>query len=255
MNGKAWPASASLADDGEWFQITVPYGHITDSAEGVRWLSANAMLGGARLVIGSGRALELRAELAVLEELARRAQEVYDLVAGALGRLAVPMADPAGGLDPACSGESLGELLQGTGWPAMPRGTGEVAVSLEAGADQCAQATIAKDLRGRVTLRAPVSDWPEERLQQRAAAHFLLRAAGDLRLVCPALRDNRAEFYVRLAPEPSNDELHLALSALSVAARRCGRETQVLTEDPRAAATYLEARDLGTPNEEKEQST
>jgi len=140
--------------------------------------------------------------------------------------------------------ESLMEVLREAGWKYHERPGGALLADLETGS-QFLQAEIGHcgaGARFRVTL---YRDDATGDAAEQALCLYLLEANAALRYARAFLRRDgeglSAGFEVRVESEPSAAEASHALAALSVAARQCAREIEVL-KDGSVAGIYRSAR-------------
>jgi hypothetical protein len=113
------------------------------------------------------------------------------------------------------------------------------------------QAAVEELPGGIIRVSTRLGSWDPAALSaasRRALGFFLLRAAGVLRMLRATARAGSGQVVVGFetafpASPAAADELGHALSALTLAWRRCGRETKALSREATANA-YLEAQGL-----------
>jgi hypothetical protein len=208
------------------------------------------------------RALRIRAEFPLPEDSGRAEERIgghLDGMKRALHRLHEGSSREAAGGRAACPEDAtagqagappgpggLADLLKEAGWPCRERAEGALAADLEAG-DRFLQAEAARrgdGVRFHVTLFRGEATSDETR---RALCAYLLEANAALRYARAFLqREGETEaagFEVCVEGEPEAGEAGHALAALSVAARQCAREMEVL-KDGAVAGAYRLARGL-----------
>jgi hypothetical protein len=147
----------------------------------------------------------------------------------------------------------LHELVGEAGWNYIERSPGQGVVDLVVpGAFRQAEIGICgRGLRLAVYLSHANDLDRDDVVALEALAKFLLRSAGWVRAVRPALGvpidedqqsgSPRPCFELVLTSPPCADDVNRALAALAVAARWCVPEAEALQSDPKLAAAYLAA--------------
>lgn len=211
---------------------------------GAAWtlLAFNAELpGGAKFALARG--LRLRAEIPVvrgsdLDDRAARAASGLALAARlAQGRATA--APPRPGAAGAATALDLAGVCAGAGFEFAEREGGALAVDLAApGELRTAEVTAGPGgLRLAVALAV---ESPLAGVRGDALGALLLRACGALRMLRACLDAQGPRFEVSLPPDPSSEEIAQGLGALSLAARCCAREAELVAADERIARAYWE---------------
>jgi hypothetical protein len=217
---------------------------------------SRALPAAVKFALRGSNALRLRAEFPLPEESGAAAARIREHLEGMRSvshRLHNGLSREAAGEEMACpepQGEgqaiagSLVEALNEAGWEFHERPGGALLADLETGG-RFLQAEIGRcgeGARFRVTLCR--SDDAGEAAQQ-ALCLYLLEANAALRYARAFLqregREISAGFEVHVESGPSAAEAGHALAALSVAARHCARELEVL-QDGAMAGIYRSAR-------------
>lgn len=206
--------------------------------------------GGVKFAIdGGSRSIRLRSEIPLVEDKEILSRRILDACAGfekALelysrgadpGKRAVADREPAR--------VDLPGLCVEAGWVSLSRSGVEI-VRLDV-PDAFYEATLGEEKeRGLVgsTLLATGSGWPAE--CRVALSVLLLTASGHMRIVRASVKStdqDRAavQFEAVMGVSPSGSEVDQALSALSVACHRFGKEVSALL-DRKVAESYLDTR-------------
>lgn len=203
----------------------------------------NARLdGGLKYALASdGETLRLRADIHLNADadIARRIRVVLE------GLAEKRRPTGRGSSKPASAMPDLSALCEEAEWPFTARSGGRLAVELEA-RKAFFQAIIEPLPNGTALARAELAAWESLSEDCRKAVGGLLLSASEIVRMARGLateEDGRitAAFEVAFPDRPSAQELRLALSALSVAARTCGREVKALGNET-VAAQYLAVR-------------
>jgi hypothetical protein len=213
-------------------------------------LLANSTLpGGVGLALGRRSGLQLRSDLAILDE-----SQLIDRIQWALNALrdglhVFPSRHPEtsgfarqGALSP---DPGFAERLLLSGWTCAERGPREFSAQLDAVGAPPAMVRAADD--GVVFSVDLVRLEDAAQPAHQALAIFLLTTCGKLRLVrAYATRTDSRQIFgleVNLPPLPASEEIDHALAALSLGYRVCAREAALLLNET-AARSYLAARGL-----------
>ena len=241
---------AVTIEDG-WLVMIAP---LTCAGEPRELLGKNAALPGhVKFALSPEGGLQLRAEIPLDEDagpLIRKARDGFDAALAALaGEKCVPIANET---PRPVSQDDLKRLCDDAGWIATPRGDDACVVELECpGAFH--QATLVAN-GGGVRASVPLAKCDESAADSVAATgHFLLTAAGVVRMARPILEFSEGRvipaFEVSFSAMPAAAHLAHALSALSVACQLCGEEAKAL-HDTNVAGEFL-ALSKTKPRKEK----
>lgn len=232
-HGVPLPVSARRRD--VWLELRAP------GLTGVpAWdlLRRNAALRGEARVVLAGAAPEVVVDLPCADEdgMADRLAAACEAVV----RAAEGIAPPGAGSEAATAPDPVwSRTLSEHGWTLAQRGDGRLAVELDA-PGLAARAHI-EHIGADVSVSAEILRIGAAATAAREAmARYALTVTGLVRMVRAAAggEPEALRLEVRLGSPSSGTDLALAVSALSVAYRRAGRELRALA-DPAMAATYL----------------
>jgi hypothetical protein len=214
------------------------------------YLKLNGNLaGGAKIVLPpKSRCLHLRGEIPLDEEFnfERRIQCLFEEFTMASDKLENKKVEYSPGTQltfgPRENAPGLSRLCIDAGWPFHERSEGKLAVDLEV-ARSFYQAIVEEEANSvlRVYVELAICESLPD-VCRRALGELLLRAGHWVRLARPVVREESGKttirFEVLFEPAPCPEELDQGLSALSVACRFCGKETQALMNEE-IAEEYL----------------
>jgi hypothetical protein len=148
------------------------------------------------------------------------------------------------------SNAALADLLRECSWPCAERGANDFSAELDANAAPPAHIRM-NGSNVELSVELLRCDTSAE-ITRQALTLYLLTASSSLRMArtYAVHADGQISFgfLVSLPSAPAAEEIHHALSALSVAYRMCARETHVLLHSA-AARHYLAARNPSTTND------
>jgi hypothetical protein len=254
-NGARLPLSASF-DEGFMQLVCRPDSiHKTALALEDAMLHNKTLAGGVKLALSpADRGLHLRTDIVVLNEMQLRDRMEWALDGFHDGTRLLESPDAHGGCPRSqaahVSDAALADLLRESAWPCAERGANEFSAELDASAAPPARIRMnGSGLEMSVELLR--CDAAAE-ITRQALALYLLSVSGSLRMARAFASHAGGQisfgFLVSLPSTPFAEEIHHALSALSVAYRMCAREANVLLHIA-AARHYLAARNSSTTDD------